>query len=702
MGRRMSSQGRDRGQSVIEFLSAYSWSFVILIVLVSIITVLVLSKGTTTYSQSYCYITPGIDCQNLVVMSNGTDSKVTMIFLNGLGTDMHFANGGFSVTSTFVNGSAAGSCYPANVPSGGTGICNATINGYAPGAGSQIALAFSVSYRTCDRTSCGSAYNTSGTGTSFVSPYHNIGMRVTLLTSPVSGNVILQGAPYPSNTELYLLEGVNYNVYAQEIPGYEFGSWVPSGINITVTNPDSISTTLFAEGNGTITATYAKETITTASTSTSTSTTIPAALSLAAPSSSAQYIFQVQSATISDTGASGGVTPYSYQWLEEKPGAGSFSNATDCAEPATDTCVFSTTTNTVVGTYQFELKATDSGNPALFITSSAISVPVYQSVPVTLTNSQGSATPAPFQQMINITESSFGGELAYNGNMANFEYIGGSGQVLPSWIEDNSSGKLITWVNLPSGIPANGAVVIYLGFAPLSTNLLSSSGTSGIGEAPQLSSTYAEYDDGASVFGFYDNFAGAALNASKWSSGTTNGLITVDNGVRLNTSTGGGSAAINFLTAQSTNNFVREAAINLYGSSGTDIRDRVNPSLSGSPSGSDFGYYSTNALTDQAGYFWMQSATGTMTPAFTSPTVPLLIDSEAFTSAGTMYWNSYSYGSYAPIYSNSFAFTAGTQYTTGYSASLDPGGAAESSEYIYWVRIRTYPPGGVMPSVTID
>ena len=61
---------------------------------------------------------------------------------------------------------------------------------------------------------------------------------------------------------------------------------------------------------------------------------------------------------------------------------------------------------------------------------------------------------------------------------------------------------------------------MYLGFAAKTTNLLSNSGTSGIGEAPQLSPTYAEYDDGASVFSFYDNFAGTSLNTSKWTYGS--------------------------------------------------------------------------------------------------------------------------------------------------------------------------------------
>ncbi len=133
-------------------------------------------------------------------------------------------------------------------------------------------------------------------------------------------------------------------------------------------------------------------------------------------------------------------------------------------------------------------------------------------VPITLTNSQSTATPSPFQQMVNITENStIDNYLTYNGNSANFEYISPSGTVLPAWIESNNSGNIVTWVKLPNGIPADSYTVIYLEFVANTINLLSNSGTSGIGEAPQLSPTYAEYDDGASVFNNYWNFAGTSL-----------------------------------------------------------------------------------------------------------------------------------------------------------------------------------------------
>jgi len=154
-------------------------------------------------------------------------------------------------------------------------------------------------------------------------------------------------------------------------------------------------------------------------------------------------------------------------------------------------------------------------------------------IPLNITNSQTTATPSSFQQMVNITESSYSSYIAYSGSTANFEYFYSNGTIIPAWIESNSSGKLVTWVKTVS-IPASSKITIYLGFASKTTNLLSSSGTSGIGEAPQLSSTYAEYDDGASVFINYWNFAGTSL-PSGWSVG--GGTATVNNGLTYSSGT---------------------------------------------------------------------------------------------------------------------------------------------------------------------
>ncbi|MFP3279062.1 MAG: DUF2341 domain-containing protein [Candidatus Micrarchaeota archaeon] len=144
-------------------------------------------------------------------------------------------------------------------------------------------------------------------------------------------------------------------------------------------------------------------------------------------------------------------------------------------------------------------KVTASSGVATFSQPTSIPSGIVAYVPITLTNSQSSATPSPFQQMIQINEGNYANYIAYNGNIANFEFYTQSGQILPAWIESNNSGTLTVWVKLPNGIPASSSLTIYLGFASKTTNLLSNSGTTGIGEASQLSLSYGQYDDIGSV-----------------------------------------------------------------------------------------------------------------------------------------------------------------------------------------------------------
>ncbi|MEM0149880.1 MAG: hypothetical protein QXW10_03230, partial [Candidatus Micrarchaeaceae archaeon] len=147
-------------------------------------------------------------------------------------------------------------------------------------------------------------------------------------------------------------------------------------------------------------------------------------------------------------------------------------------------------------------------------------------VPITLTNSQSSAVPAQFQQMITFAPSSY--STYEKPNLGNIRFYYGNRE-LYSWCEANctstSAGNVIFWVRLPVAIPPSQAKVIDMYFMPYSTNY---DGTYA-GEAPQLSPTYAEYDNGAKVFTNYWNFAGTTLPSS-WQEPQTAG-VTINNGV---------------------------------------------------------------------------------------------------------------------------------------------------------------------------
>ena len=144
---------------------------------------------------------------------------------------------------------------------------------------------------------------------------------------------------------------------------------------------------------------------------------------------------------------------------------------------------------------------------------SGISALITSCIPVNIVNSQTSATPTGFQQML----SSFPTN-ALQGNFVVYNSL--SGSLLNAWVESNS----VVWVNLGSNTIAGSSSAngIYdIGYGSSSTNFFVSGND--IGEAPQLSSTYAEYDDGASVFNYYQAWG----SLSSLPSGYTNGGVTL-------------------------------------------------------------------------------------------------------------------------------------------------------------------------------
>jgi hypothetical protein len=121
---------------------------------------------------------------------------------------------------------------------------------------------------------------------------------------------------------------------------------------------------------------------------------------------------------------------------------------------------------------------------------------------VTITNSQSSATPAPFQQMIYIPNS-FASSLGINSNAQNVMFLNSSGSPLYSWFEGNNGTGYIWWVKLPNGIPASSSIQIQMNVTPGANDYATYFPY--VGEAPQLSPTYGQYDNGQYVFLDYAN-----------------------------------------------------------------------------------------------------------------------------------------------------------------------------------------------------
>ena len=311
--------------------------------------------------------------------------------------------------------------------------------------------------------------------------------------------------------------------------------------------------------------------------------------------------------------------------------------------------------------------------------------------PLCVINSQTSATPSPFQAMINITESAYAGSLVYNGNLANFEIFNAIGAVQPAWIESNQSGKLVTWVKLTNGIAANSISPLYLGFASNTFNMLSSSGTTGIGEIPTASSTYGQYDDGASVFNNY--FAGNSL--SGWTTAGTAG--------QTSSAPSGSPFGTDAFYANGANGDYLDAIAN--GQSGNMIIE----------------YYTDTANLDDVFFLVDSTGAGQMgrvgkgsgwygvasASSWTSWTAPpdagvwsreWILTSIAVTSGDATMYVSATPGLYGSEIGQNTSNTYTTTDKGGYLGLVGDAAGGTTTQYWNGMIIRTYPPNGVMPS----
>ena len=307
-------------------------------------------------------------------------------------------------------------------------------------------------------------------------------------------------------------------------------------------------------------------------------------------------------------------------------------------------------------------------------------------VPLTITNTQLSATPAPFQQMFNLSISS-GAWYPITGYISstyqNVMFFTSGGAVISSWLENYSSSQFVYWLKLDNGIPASSSVTAYMVFYPKSDNVLNTVNT---GEAPQLSTTYAEYDDGAKVFSFYDNFAGTSLNTNKWSETINGGItITVNNGLTI-TQTGG--------------TYNSQGIIGKTGVSVPAIIESYGKIPQGQNTGYDMSAF--GILNSLSPFNLLAIGTGNavgniyLVPTNNGP----LTNYNSYATSNEI-WSVWYNGSvttsqmnYGDTYTHSYSITS-TLYPAFY---LESNG---NSEYFsQWLRTRAYPPNGVMPPVT--
>jgi len=301
-------------------------------------------------------------------------------------------------------------------------------------------------------------------------------------------------------------------------------------------------------------------------------------------------------------------------------------------------------------------------------------------VPLTITNSQSVASPSPFQQMVTVNSSNYSKYLA--SNLQNINFQDGSGNILNSWLESgnsSSSTSTVYWIKLPNGIPANSSITIYYCIYATSVNAFNTTNT---GIAPNLTSTYGQYDDGTSVFNNYWNFAGTTA-PSGWTLQTgwsvNNGLITAS---------GTGTTYYAYYSTNSTPPIIEDFYSNLPVNTGS-----WNQLFGFVTTSTRLGWLSysgtAGGANGQWGMYAQASATAPGTFNFTN------------TYYGTGIYSIY----YTSTSSASLSFNYGSlvdTVTTNIVSSIPSGGyQINGAPYtIQWLRTRAYPPSGVMPSIT--
>ncbi|MGD0729258.1 MAG: hypothetical protein ABR981_04235 [Candidatus Micrarchaeaceae archaeon] len=309
----------------------------------------------------------------------------------------------------------------------------------------------------------------------------------------------------------------------------------------------------------------------------------------------------------------------------------------------------------------------------------------------------------------------------YTCNLNNAEFFFANGTVATSWLEGNvqnelaanaactgtsstnalyNSENVLYWVLIPGNefLPANTGIAvantIYLGWTG---NVISQSNVllgGPTGEAPQLScsnpwSTYAcsgiygQYDNGQSIFNFYDNFSGSTLSP-KWNLGIIAPDYSISNGIVLTPASFFGVS--DQLESQSTynkgnitdmlGNYTTNYVSGQYYTAGFGFTDTFFDFIGGGYSGGNFGIGSSEPP--------YQIATET----YPSTKTPLPFTVEYNLSGDINFYYDYQTELSTPSHIPTFPLGVGFFLQSGSATTINA----------IWIRSRSYPPNGILPS----
>lgn len=353
--------------------------------------------------------------------------------------------------------------------------------------------------------------------------------------------------------------------------------------------------------------------------------------------------------------------------------------------------------------------------PFLIVQASAFTTPtgVVNYVNISLNNQQSSAVSAGTPVMITFNGLNY--TSYFNGNTINFEAFNGlTGNVLYSWFEGNELNEVqvagfngvsndILWVILPTQISAstNAVNVISIGFLSMSSTALNGNK---VGMAPQLycaggcpQSNYGEYDNGANVFSYYQNWGGLSSLPSGWSDYINQSTISFS---ASNTKLAGIQAQINWEGVYISNPTSFSTYPNVFDTLMSDTYSSTSQLATGwcsttLSSGSNCGNPdSTKVIGDGMGScasnYYCFSSQGSQTS--TTQTLPnsaqpyvYSIEQQSSSTANVIYQYNKLLTKTGLSGAESYLFTAVANLQT---------------VYLWWMRGRIDPPNGIMPTVT--
>ena len=323
----------------------------------------------------------------------------------------------------------------------------------------------------------------------------------------------------------------------------------------------------------------------------------------------------------------------------------------------------------------------------------------YGYVPITVTNSESSATSTNFQQLVTVDLSYYSSFL--NADLSNtfFSSDSAGSTVLNSWLESGNTypfSSVNFWVVLSDGIAANSSTTIYLQVDLSNANHFNTTTT---GESPLLSTSYGEYDNGADVFSSYQAWGGLTAIPTGWSvynptnifgSGVEATYILNSTNIEITYSNSNGF----LLLAKSYSTTIPYIIESLV--SGTDTTNTNFYIGSFTENSAAAGVGTTAGFQDEnngAGlhYSIMIGSTRNNNTNTMDSISQTIINVESISFSSTSLYSNYN------TLQTSASTTTSDQNTIGIAYDSGDGGNSFS---VYWLRVRAYPPNGVMPSIS--